>query len=55
LEQDFEEIWNGEKYNGLRSEISSGNLPKECANCITRQWTDSKKWHDNLLAMIMPE
>lgn len=55
LEQNFEEIWNGEKYNRLRSEISNGNLPKECANCITRQWTDSKKWHDNLWAMIMPE
>ena len=41
LENDFDEIWNGEKYQWFRKEIRAGKRPFEvCKNCVPRTLTD---------------
>jgi radical SAM protein with 4Fe4S-binding SPASM domain len=34
LEQSFEEIWNGPKFQKLRSSFETGCIPKECLKCM---------------------
>ncbi len=41
LEQDIDELWNGEKYQWFRQEIRTGKRPFDvCKNCVPRTLTD---------------
>lgn len=39
----FEEIWFGEKFDGLRKKILNGDLPQECENCVTTHLETNKR------------
>lgn len=39
IDQSFDEVWLGEKYNKLRGSILSNNPPKECVSCNSRPLT----------------